>query len=258
MNVANVSGNFSQLFEDCITFNQRVMVKRYCMSAMECSDQGGNLTGTTCGSKRITESVPDVFFLSLILFLGTFALAMTLRVFRTSPFFTSLVRSTVADFSVFLSVVVWTGIDYAFGIETPKLNVPSKFATTIPERSWFINPAAVTYVWLIPVAILPALLATILIFLDQQITAVIVNRKEHKLKKGHGYHLDLLVIAVLVVVCSFFGLPWFVAATVRAITHVRSLFRLSEVSLPGETPQMIGVREQRLTGNQRVQLVALE
>ena len=38
-----------------------------------------------------------------------------------------------------------------------------------------------------------AILATILIFMDQQITAVIVNRKEHKLKKGGGYHLDLLV-----------------------------------------------------------------
>lgn len=32
------------------------------------------------------------------------------------------------------------------------------------------------------VAALPALLCTILIFMDQQITAVIINRKEHKLK----------------------------------------------------------------------------
>ena len=31
-------------------------------------------------------------------------------------------------------------------------------------------------------AAIPALLVTILIFMDQQITAVIVNRKEHKLK----------------------------------------------------------------------------
>jgi hypothetical protein len=31
-------------------------------------------------------------------------------------------------------------------------------------------------------ALLPALLATILIFMDQQITAVIINRKENKLK----------------------------------------------------------------------------
>ena len=56
-----------------------------------------------------------------------------------------------------------------------------------------------------------AILATILIFMDQQITAVIVNRKEHQLKKGGGYHLDLLVLALIIVVCSVFGLPWFVA-----------------------------------------------
>lgn len=35
-------------------------------------------------------------------------------------------------------------------------------------------------------AALPALLVTILVFMDQQITAVIVNRKEHKLKVRSG------------------------------------------------------------------------
>jgi hypothetical protein len=48
-------------------------------------------------------------------------------------------------------------------------------------RSWIINPGAVTHLWLIPLAAVPAVLGTILIFLDQQITAVIINRKEHKL-----------------------------------------------------------------------------
>jgi hypothetical protein len=106
----------------------------------------------------------------------------------------------------------------------------------------------ITYWWMIPLGIIPALLATILIFLDQQITSVIVNRKEHKLKKGHGYHLDLFVLAFLIFVCSLMGLPWFVAATVRAITHVRSLMTESEVKIPGERPQIVGVREQRVTG----------
>ena len=36
------------------------------------------------------------------------------------------------------------------------------------------------------VAAFPSLLAAILIFLDQQITSVIVNRKEHKLKVKTG------------------------------------------------------------------------
>lgn len=36
--------------------------------------------------------------------------------------------------------------------------------------------------WVYLISAVPALLVTILIFMDQQITAVIVNRKEHKLK----------------------------------------------------------------------------
>lgn len=57
--------------------------------------------------------------------------------------------------------------------------------TTIPTRGWFINPLqrnSDKLIWLVPAAIFPALLATILIFMDQHITAVIVNRKENKLK----------------------------------------------------------------------------
>ena len=41
------------------------------------------------------------------------------------------------------------------------------------------------YIYLL--AAFPALLLTVLLFMDQQITSVIVNRKEHKLKKGGGY-----------------------------------------------------------------------
>ena len=67
------------------------------------------------------------------------------------------------------------------------------------------------------------------------------------LQKGGGYHLDLLIVGVLIIICSIFGLPWFVAATVLSINHVRSLTRESECSAPGEKPQFLGIREQRLT-----------
>jgi sodium bicarbonate transporter 10 len=43
------------------------------------------------------------------------------------------------------------------------------------------------------------------------------------------------------------GLPWFVAATVLSMTHVNSLKMESESSAPGEKPQFLGVREQRVT-----------
>jgi len=246
----NVTSNITFSFsETCISYLNRVAVSRDCMSKEDCVDYyQGYYNGTGCEKKRVTESIPDVFFLCIILWVGTFVVAIAFRNFKTCRYFTALIRTIIGDFAVFLSLCIWTGIDYAFGIETPKLLVPSQVENTRSDRGWVVNPLDVTEIWLIPVAILPALLATILCFLDHQITSVIVNRKEHKLKKGHGYHLDLFVVAISMGACSLLGLPWFLAATVRALTHVKSLFRVSEVSIPGEKPQMIGVREQRVTG----------
>ncbi len=51
-----------------------------------------------------------------------------------------------------------------------------------------------------------------------------------------------MVLAVLIIICSMMGLPWFVAATVRSVTHVRSLIKESELRAPGERPQFLGVR----------------
>ena len=68
-----------------------------------------------------------------------------------------------------------------------------------------------------------------------------------RLRKGCGYHLDLLVLAVIVVVSSVFGLPWFIANTIPSINHIQSLIKESSTSIPGEKPQFLGVREQRLT-----------
>ena len=43
-------------------------------------------------------------------------------------------RTTVADFAVFLSVTTWTSVDYMFGVDTPKLNVPADFKPTRGDR----------------------------------------------------------------------------------------------------------------------------
>lgn len=140
-----------------------------------------------------------------------------------------------------------SAIDYFLGVETPKLEVPTEFKPTLPDRGWLIYPFNGNPEWSAIVALIPALLGTILIFMDQQITAVIINRKEFKLNKGCGYHLDLLILAILIQICSIMGLPWFVAATVLSINHVNSLKVESECSAPGEKPQFLGVREQRVT-----------
>ena len=59
--------------------------------------------------------------------------------------------------------------------------------------------------------------------------------------------MDLFIIALGVIGCSFLGLPWFVAATVLALSHINSLKMMSENTAPGEKPTFVGIREQRGT-----------
>ncbi|XP_053991850.1 sodium bicarbonate cotransporter 3 isoform X9 [Hylaeus volcanicus] len=209
-----------------------------------CQSYNGTLMGDGCNQPHY---IPDVFLMSIILFMGTFLLSVELKDFKNALFFPSKVRQVVSDFAVIIAIFSMSALDHFVNIPTPKLEVPVEFKPTLHDRGWVIWPFQNNPWWSAIVASLPALLGTILIFMDQQITAVIVNRKENKLKKGCGYHLDLFVLAILIEICTVMGLPWFVAATVLSINHVNSLKLESECAAPGEKPQFLGVREQRVT-----------
>ncbi|KAK1806261.1 hypothetical protein P4O66_000143 [Electrophorus voltai] len=232
----------------------------------ECVKYGGSLVGNSCGY------VPDLALLSFILFFGTYSTTVSLKKFKFTRYFPTKVRKLISDFSIFMSIVTFVGLDMAMGLKTPKLIVPTEFKLLLRTFLLWLStrksvicrialcsrpvqteagsscPSGRTRGGCPWPASPPALLVTILVFMDQQISAVIVNRKENKLKKGCGYHLDLFWVGVLLALCSLVGLPWYVAATVISIAHIDSLRMESESSAPGEQPQFLGVREQRMTG----------
>lgn len=133
------------------------------------------MTGMAC------NYVPNAFLMSTLLFIGTFLISWNLKKFKAAPFFPSKVRSVISDFAVIIAIVSMTLFDFGVGVKTPKLSVPEKLTTTIKGRGWLVNPMKNIPFWVPVAAVVPAILGTILIFMDQQITAVIVNRKEHKL-----------------------------------------------------------------------------
>ncbi|XP_063333879.1 electrogenic sodium bicarbonate cotransporter 4 isoform X7 [Pelmatolapia mariae] len=212
------------------------------LSKKECVKYGGMLVGNSC------KYVPDLALMSFILFFGTYSMTVSLKKFKFSRYFPTKLRKLISDFAIFMSIMSFVGLDMLMGLDTPKLIVPTEFKPTRSDRGWLVMPFGKNPWWWCVASFVPALLVTILIFMDQQISAVIVNRKENKLKKGCGYHLDLFWVGVLMAVCSFMGMPWYVAATVISIAHIDSLKMESESSAPGEQPQFLGVREQRLTG----------
>lgn len=67
------------------------------------------------------------------------------------------------------------------------------------------------------------------------------------MKKGSGFHLDIVILCLINIGAGCFGLPWQCAATVRSITHVSALTVMSRTHAPGEKPHIIEVKEQRVT-----------
>jgi mannitol/fructose-specific phosphotransferase system IIA component (Ntr-type) len=193
----------------------------------------------------------DRALLWLILPLGTFWLAMTLSRFRQSHYLKPAVREFVGDFGPTVALAGMTLFALQFpGVLRPqdKLPVPDTFQTTT-GRPWLLDPFIVP-AWACLAAAIPGLLVTVLAYLDQNITARLINNPGHRLKKGPAYHLDLALVGILFGVCSFFGLPWLIAATVRSLNHLRSLATVRKVPARGGevVERIVDVRENRLTG----------
>ena len=203
----------------------------------------------------------DTAFLTLLLALGTYYIATNLSRFRRSRYLLPQMREFLADFGPAISlcamtlVALWLRRTAPAGkeLELAALAVPDTFQPTFTQggipRSWLVDLFAVDrWVWF--AAIGPALLVAVLVYVDQNITARLVNSRDHKLQKGETYHYDLALIGILIGVCSLFGLPWLVAATVRSLNHVRSLATTEEVVLSGGTTRdrILHVRETRITG----------
>uniref|UniRef100_A0A8C9T7N9 Anion exchange protein n=1 Tax=Scleropages formosus TaxID=113540 RepID=A0A8C9T7N9_SCLFO len=205
---------------------------------------------------------PNTALLSLVLMLGTFFVAYFLRKFRNSRFLGGKARRIIGDFGIPISILVSVFVDiFTPETYTQKLNVPSGFSVTSPDkRGWFISPFGDKQpfpVWMMVAAAVPALLVFILIFMETQITSLIVSKKERRLVKGSGFHLDLLLIVLLGALCPLFGLPWLTAATVRSVTHVNALTVMNKATAPGEKPMIQEVKEQRVTGTAVALLVGM-
>jgi len=211
-------------------------------------------------------SVMATALLSMILGLGTCGMAFFLRGLKSSPYFTERIRTNVFDFAVVLSIVSFTALKALVfsDIETETLNVPDSFAPTFQccdsschtswpddcpdqteawgRRPWLVDLFDLNGKGWVPIfAIVPAMLAFILIFLDDGITWHLINHPSNKLSHGAAFNYDTVVIAVFIAVNSIIGFPWLVAATVQSIIHVHALAEFDD------NRKIVSVHQTRLT-----------
>ncbi|XP_066250292.1 band 3 anion transport protein isoform X2 [Euwallacea similis] len=227
-----------------------------------------NITGNDTSMENVTDqplvqrvpmldssgviNQPNTALFCTILTLGTFAIAYYLKIFRNSHFLGRSARRALGDFGVPIAIICMVFLDFMVPeIFTEKLNVPQGLSPSRPElRGWFIPPGGLENpvpVWAMFAAVVPAMLVYILLFMETHICELILDKKERKLQKGAGFHLDIVLICLTNVVCGSFGFPWMCAATVRSIAHASALTVMSRTHAPGEKPHLIEVKEQRLS-----------
>jgi hypothetical protein len=192
--------------------------------------------------------------LTLVCATTTYTVATTLKGLRKTVYFNKTIRNTLSNFAPTIGVVSasliakWARISQGVGAAgLPALAIPAVFGTT-SGRPWLV-PLFDLPVWARWAAFLPALMATVLLFLDQNITVRLVNNPRWKMTKGRregnvldGMHADMLVISILTALQSLVGIPWLVAATVRSLSHVGALSKYDKDG------KVVGTIEQRLTG----------
>ncbi|KAG8467343.1 hypothetical protein KFE25_000659 [Diacronema lutheri] len=206
---------------------------------------------------------------TLLIVILTYSFAVKFRQLRSSDWLNSGLRKQLANYGVSIVIIALTIVSSlitpVLGItDIVYLNVPDVIQPTMVDpvtkarRGWLVKPFGYSNdpskqfpTWAIFLMILPAIGGCLLGYLDQNLTEVLVNRKDRMFKKLPAYHLSNMVVGCLLYpICALLGLPACHPATVRSLAHVMALTSTEVVPLPdgkGATVRIVGVAEQRVT-----------
>lgn len=223
--------------------------------ASECTEQQVSLSqlsdwlsNSTNNRSQSQIGIPDCkrenSLLFLLLMFGTVWLAVSLYNFNKTPYLQASKREMLADYALPVAVITLSFIgSFVFqDIRTEHFHYNTGISFSrgrVEDLPWTAAIAAMGLGFAL----------SLLFFMDQNISAAMVNNPCNKLKKGPGYHLDLFVVGILNGFLSLFGLPWMHGVLPHSPLHVRSLADVEERVEQGHIYEIIvKVRETRLTG----------
>lgn len=161
----------------------------------------------------------------LLLTLGTVYTALTLAGAGNTPYLMKQARDVIADFAVPLAIVIFALIGIGSGVDMELLPVPDEFAPTREGRSWGVEllPQGVPG-WLPPlVGAIGALPLSLLFFVDQNVTSLLTQHPDHKLKKGAAFHWNFFILGVFNMVFPLFGCPYVTGSLPHSPQFVKAL-----------------------------------
>ena len=216
--------NASNLISFCTTFTDDVFNALLALNFLY--EAVANLLGNFVN----TQIPRATAYTSLNIGLGTWlATRKVVRVGTKSRLIGKGFRQFCTDFGptvVIIAMSAFSATPFVKGQKIDYLNVASKFELA-GGRGWFPDLLSVP-VQMRFMCVLPAILLSMLFYLDQNITVrtteASLNVKPSRKggdKKGY-YHQDMLVLALITGGLSVVGLPWVCGATVQSLNHVRA------------------------------------
>uniref|UniRef100_A0A183BP25 HCO3_cotransp domain-containing protein n=1 Tax=Globodera pallida TaxID=36090 RepID=A0A183BP25_GLOPA len=177
----------------------------------------------------------SVGLLFVLLMLGTAWTAITLANFRKSPFLGKRKRELVSDYALPLAVVLMTVVaNLVFGDvpqETFHLSVHNSDLTLGQFWQLPLKGQMICCVLGFPL--------TVLFTMDQMIVTETVDNSQNNLQKGPAANWDFLVVALLNVPLSLFGLPWMHAALPQSFLHLKAQADVEDCLVDGVPQQII-------------------
>ncbi|XP_074086193.1 solute carrier family 4 member 11 isoform X2 [Macrotis lagotis] len=202
------------------------------------------LTNHTLAKEDNPHPGRETALLSLMLMFGTVWLGHTLYQFKKSPYLHGRVREALSDCALPISVLTFSilGSVVFRGIQMSKFHYNPSESLFELARLPALTPGAVGSTMGL------GFLLSLLFFIEQNLVAALANAPENRLVKGTAYHWDLLLIALINMGLSLFGLPWIHAAYPHSPLHVRALAYVEERVESGHIHEtIVNVKETRLT-----------
>lgn len=221
--------NASNLISYCTTFTDDVFNALLALNFLY--EAVANLVGNFAN----TQIPRATAYTSLNIALGTWlATRKVVKIGTKSRLVGKGFRQFCTDFGptiVIIAMSAFSATPFVKGQKIDYLNVASKFELA-GGRSWFTDLFSVP-VHMRWMCVLPAILLSMLFYLDQNITVrtteATLNVKPSRKggdRKGY-YHQDMLVLAMITGGLSVLGLPWVCGATVQSLNHVRACSGIS-------------------------------
>lgn len=223
------------------------------------------VTGVSGIVGYFTKSQPfAACLMELVIALGTTWLALALGNANSWTCFNAFSRNFIADYAPTVSILVWTAISLIgrsghLGSDLSRLETPRNFSTT-SGRPWFVNlfDTSKIPVWGIVLSLVPACIITVLFIFDHNVSSIMAQSKEFRLKKGSAYHLDFWVLGWCILVTGVLGVPPCNGLIPQAPLHTKSLCVVSKCTVNGvEVDSVERTYEQRYTNFLQAALTGL-